>query len=416
VPSQASPDAPPELRGRVPSAGDEHEIGIEGLGRPVGTGERDRPDPDVAVDSEHGRAVAHLDAGLAGGIARGPAFAGVDDRRDLDSRARERHRRLVAGVVRAEHHGSLARQHAEPVGVQHRRGGEHHARQIVAGEADRTLVGARREHHPAGAHVVHTLDRRASFVYEDGAVVVDAQGGSVGEHRDVRGARERSTRRRDPGERRLSVDLVAGGDGAAQPRPLVHDQHPVAGMRRLERRAQAGDARSDHDRLDVHVPVPGDRGSGVVGGQPADAGSRGGRDPVHELHGGRRHDRSERGRRELDERVGLLDAGGEHAAGPALQRRARDDVDSVGDERARQRVAGEALVAFTVERERQRTRAIDAVARRRAETPAAHAGPIGRGEAPDGRNAGAITGRPLRREGPHRRDTRRRSGSSPCSA
>ena len=71
-----------------------------------------------------------------------------------------------------------------------------------------------------------------------------------------------------------------------------------------------------------------------------------------------------RGRRgaELDQRVRLLDTGGDDAARPVVLEAASDEVDAVGQQRRGQRVAGTALIGLAVERETERPRAVDAAA------------------------------------------------------
>ena len=69
---------------------------------------------------------------------------------------------------------------------------------------------------------------------------------------------------------------------------------------------------------------------------------------------------------ELDERVGLVDAGADDAARPVILEAAADEMHAVGEQRCGQRVAGEAFVPDAVELERQRLRAIDDSAARQA--------------------------------------------------
>ena len=291
------------------------------------------------------------------------------------ARRRERHRRLVPGVVRAEHHGSLARQHAEAIGVQVRGRGEHHPGQVVAAEPDRTLVRAGREHHPASPHVVDPLDRRRALVHHHVPVVVDAERGRIGEHGDLRGARERGGGGRDP---RL---------GAARRRPCrpsvtvppSHDRSSTSITRSPAAAASVAARRPAMPAPTTSVSTctwrwraagapassPGSRPTPArdVATSPSTSGTA-----VAGTIG------PERRRRDLDERVRLLDAGRHDAAGAPLQRRARDHVDAVREQRARERVAGEPLVRDAVEGERERPRPVDAVARGCGEPPAAHGG------------------------------------------
>lgn len=76
---------------------------------------------------------------------------------------------------------------------------------------------------------------------------------------------------------------------------------------------------------------------------------------------------------DLQDRVGLLGAGGDDAARPRVLEAAADDVDAVGQQRGGQGVAGIALVVLAVEAEGQRAVAVDAAAAGQA-IDLAHAG------------------------------------------
>ena len=65
---------------------------------------------------------------------------------------------------------------------------------------------------------------------------------------------------------------------------------------------------------------------------------------------------------ELHDRVGLLDAAGDDAPRPVIFPAPRDHADAVGEQRGGERVAGVALVAPAVEREREPRAAVDAAA------------------------------------------------------
>ena len=72
--------------------------------------------------------------------------------------------------------------------------------------------------------------------------------------------------------------------------------------------------------------------------------------------------RGRRGAANVDQRVGLLDAGPPDAARPVILEAAADDRDVVGEQRRGDRVAGETRHSVTVEAEAQRARAIDGAA------------------------------------------------------
>ena len=235
VPAQPAADAAPELRRRVPAAGDEHEVRVERVDLAARPDQRDRSDTSVAVGGQHRPSDPHVDPAVASRVGGPSSLARIDDRGDLEAVASERRRRLVPGVIRAEHDGALPRQHAEAVGVQRRGRGEHHAGQVVAPERDRSLVGAGRQHDPPCPHVVDTFDGGRSLVHHDIPVVVDPERRGIGEDGDLRRARERASRRHDPRQRGLAVDVVAGRRRTPDPGALVDEHHAVSRLCRLQR-------------------------------------------------------------------------------------------------------------------------------------------------------------------------------------
>src|SRR3546814_11413739 len=86
--------------------------------------------------------------------------------------------------------------------------------------------------------------------------------------------------------------------------------------------------------------------------------------------------RSPRAAAQGDQRVGLLDAGGEQAAWAVVLEAATVEVDAAGEQRGGEGVAGEALVAPPIEGEAERPAAVDEAAA--VETKAAHAKPRSR--------------------------------------
>ena len=210
-----------------------------------------------------------------------------------------------------------------------RRGvGQHDARQVVAGERDRSFERARREHHAPGADV--PARRRAR-------------------PRIARGPR-RSRRRKPSAVACVQVrDALGTGSrrGVRLERPVLVDQQDavaVLGGRtrgRLGRRAPP----ADDQHLDVRVPVrdPAASRSSRVRGEASDARRGSARRDRRQRHHGRGDDRVEPRLRDLDERVRLLDARREDAAGAAEDRAAERADDPVREQRARERVALEPL-------------------------------------------------------------------------
>ena len=186
----------------------------------------------------------------------------------------------------------------------------------------------------------------------------------MGEHGHLGSARERSARRRDPRQRGLAVDAVARR-GRAAPATSVRRRASRGPRppRRPERRAQPRDASADHERLDVHVPVVGGRRSDVVGRKASHTGPSRRDEP-------------------LDERRARSPARSGGTPGPRLRRtrsapptpaentpRGRPEQGRAAHRR-RPPFATRALASVspespskvdTVERERDRTRPVDAV-------------------------------------------------------
>ena len=75
---------------------------------------------------------------------------------------------------------------------------------------------------------------------------------------------------------------------------------------------------------------------------------------------------------ELDQRVGLLRAGGDDAAGPVILEAAPHQMHAVGEQGGGEGVAGMALVALAVEGEADGLGAVDAAALEQAEGLLAH--------------------------------------------
>jgi len=238
---------------------------------------------------------------------------------------------VVTRMVRREDHGPIADKHAVALEVRARRRGEHHAWSVVAGESQRALMRAGREDHAACAHVMEDVHHAVALITEHVAVVVDAGCGRRGKGDRVL--------------RRIHHDVVLVDEQDASRRP---------GCGRAP-----GGTRSYDDRLNMPVCVTcrarGDR----IRGQYADTRSATHAQTVNYVDHRGGPDRLEPRRRDLDERVRLLDTGRVHAARPAGDRR-HESADGAGREQcARHSVAREAADVSSIEGERDRLRAVE---------------------------------------------------------
>ena len=163
------------------------------------------------------------------------------------------------------------------------------------------------------------------------AVVVDPEGRRTGQHVGA-------------------VDRLDDG-------PFVDEEHPAVQRRRGCR--TPGRTTADHERVDVdEFPV---EAAAILAFQAAAPGERPGLHPVGDLDDGRPQRRLARAARpaNLDDRVRLLGARGEHAARPAGVDAAPHDHDVAGQQSRSDRVAREALVLDVVEPEADGARAVD---------------------------------------------------------
>ena len=181
---------------------------------------------------------------LVEGVARA-LLAKVGHRGQLHAVVEQRHGRLEPAVVDRGHHGAAAR--AQPVerGQAHGAAGEHHARQVVAGEQQRLLDRAGGVDDAPGAHLVE----RAALPHRHEAVE-GAERGRRRQHLHAGLAR--------PGGELARARVTALGEQApARLRALVGQHHVRAQLGRRDRRAEAGRAAPDHEHVRVTAPVLG---------------------------------------------------------------------------------------------------------------------------------------------------------------
>ena len=356
-------------------------------------------------------------------------LAQIDDRH-IEARCPEIGGSRIGGSARCGDHRTPSRRHAVAIGEHAQALGQHDAGTIVVGEDERALVRARRQHDLGGAHLPQTLARqvgvrlrkmvRHPLHQADVVVIVVAEGRRARQQGDVVARAQSGKRVREPRPGRCAVD--GGGrlvqQGAAHLGLLVGKDDPLAALRRRQRRSKTGRAGADHQHVAVRVRVLIAVGIGRGGG-PAEA-CRGANPGLVELvpegprpHEGlvveagdekrrqhvvdRPHIEAERRPMVLradgqavdrldarcpivridaipaavdrEQRVWLLGAVAEDAARPVILERTADEVDAIGQQRRRHRVAGVGLDDPAVEPHGDRLRAIDAAVHSKAEGP-----------------------------------------------
>ena len=270
-PNGLRPGLGSQMDGRIPAAGGGHQIAPEA---PWRTG-------DVAFAVErHGKRTANA----APAAARfHQAVAGQDcDARGLGllhqsaggrgSRIQHSHhlpaqplpqqRCAIGVVVGGGQQQPLAGRYGIAARVGRHRGGQHHARQIVAGEHQRSLHSARRQHRFLGANTVQPQPRRRvaravvqPFESGEEVVIVIAEHRAAWQQRGGR-VREGSHHRFDPsGPRRAINSVLAVQQAAAEGRLLVRQDHPRPRRDRLPRRRQARRPAAHHQHVAVLIDL-----------------------------------------------------------------------------------------------------------------------------------------------------------------
>ncbi len=325
----------------------------------------------------------HLDPGVraAPGPDRGRLRPRVHDGRDVDPGLREVERGRVGAVVRGEGHGAPPGEHPEAVRVRARGAGEHHAGPVVAGEGDRPLVRTRRQDDAASADAPQPLPgdvlRRVAAqvvgaaLHRDHEVArVAALDGRSQQQPDLRHRAELVPRRPAPGRRRAAVAVAAHAQQAsAREVPLVGHDHPRAAAPGREGGGQAGGPGAHHEHVAVGVHRVVHRIVGLVA-QTTASREPARLEPVAQLDRRGGSHRLLHRAVEGDPRARLLHARGEDPARAPEADAPADDLDPVGQQRRRERVAEQAHGGPPVERERQGSVAIHVPAGREAQGPA----------------------------------------------
>ena len=355
-----------QLRRRRPATRDQQRVRGDLADRAVAVDRRDAHPLDtlLAERLDHRVTADDVDLVQRGGGRRslGPR---IDHRGDLDARSGQSGGGGVGRVVGREDDGAPAGRHGPAAHVRARGRGEHDARQVVAGERDRALVGARREHDAAGAHVPQPLAGGASLRDDRIALVVQAGGGRAAQDPDLGARGQASLDARDPVQRRQPVDDRLGGTGVQQPapqaRPAGHEDHPRAAGRG---RVGGGERRrpgADHQHVAVRVGmVVADAVAERRGIQTPATAERLRLQAVGQLDLRRgEHRLAHAVTNDLGERRRLAAAGGQRSARAGTVQARRPAHDPAGQRRGGQRVAGQPFARHPVELEAQRAPAVE---------------------------------------------------------
>jgi hypothetical protein len=385
-------------------------------------GDAQRLHPQAARRAGDGAAEQRLDAERQGAVGQGGVHiqADVDDRDGLRAGLGQVEGCVPGRVVRGDDRRAIAHLDAVALEERLRRAGEHHARPVVAVEDQWLLERALGKDDLLRADLPHPLPRRAlgrvgemvgqPLREADHVLVVVADRRRPGQDAHVRPGVELGEGRGEPvpggpavdDDRRLREQRAAGLGGLVD----EHDRRP--GAAGGERRGEAGGAGADDEHVDMgeaagiavdvglarrDTETGGGADHGLVDAVPQGARPHEGlvvearREQRAETVADRADVEGERGPAVLapgleavaelldrgagvgleaawaaggaHQRVRLVGAGGDDAAGPVVLERPAHEVHPAGEQRRCQRVAGEGLA---VEGEADRARVVDAAA------------------------------------------------------
>ncbi|CAB4889671.1 unannotated protein [freshwater metagenome] len=363
------------MDGGVPATADEQHVARHGVGGTVGTGDQCVGDAGVASGAGYDAAGAHLDTALAAQAE--PVFrclgAGIDDARDADPSVVQIDGCLVRAVVGGEHHGLGSYRHAVAMQERTCTVRQHDSGSVVVGENDGPLVGTGGHQDVTRANTPDSLTAQrcrsfqaqvigAALEGEHEAVVVGTERGGAAQQRHVGERRQLGHRVGNPVQGRPSVDDVVGAEqGAAELALIVDDDHASATAGGDHSGRQTGRAGSDDQQVGVGVHGVVLGGVGDLGETPL-SGDAPSDQAVVQLD--RRGEQHRLGERLLDlyESAGVLGPRCGESSRPTELDAGGDLMNTVGEQRRRQRVAGMSLQGRAAEREFEGVRAVDAAA------------------------------------------------------
>ena len=265
------------MQGRIPAARHREQIAIDRDAATAYSGKR--PDIDAAQRGTAGR----RDDGMAGEKRNtvdqrqrrvaGPV-ARVDDRGDRHPGPIQRGGGVVGIVIVGEQHGAGSRRDGIAVDIGLDRARQHHAGAIVAGEDERPLQCASREHDSAGADMPQPLARQSgrrrgtepladTFGRNQVIVVVMPEHRRARQQADLRHCLQLGDRGGGPGGALAIADPVrAAQQRAAEERLAVGEDDPGAAPAGGERGGKAGRAGADHQHIAMDVALVVARGIG----------------------------------------------------------------------------------------------------------------------------------------------------------
>ncbi len=411
-----------------------------------------RIDPQATIGAEDLGAGKNLDVRGARGVGQRPADLApqISDQRNADASLLEIERGAIGAVMRGHDDHSVADPGAILESIAPRGFREHDARPVVVRKDQRTLDRAGRQHHLARPHLPQAFARQVgigdevgfgeALVERDKILRVIAERLGARHQSDVWRGAQRGERFRKPSSRALPLDLGLGlGEQRAAERGIfVADDHPRVAFARGQRRGETrwAPANDQHvamvERARIAIRIGLARGSAEARGAtdhrlidmaPGPARTHEGlviearpkerrkeivdraeveleRGPAVLARSAKSIVKLDLGRaqiggcaagsaRKRDQRVRLLGAGGEDAARAVIFERAPHEMEAVGDQGGRERVAGAALVIEPIEGEDEGARRVDRAAARETKR-LAHAPRPARSPATSGRGSPAL--------------------------
>ena len=244
MPTQPASGHGIEVHGRCPASGTAHAVRLQRVGVAAIVGRNrhafHRP-PTLHCDD--GAASIHRHA-LRRFAARGQSV--IDDRHHVHAGSHEFPHRVVATVAGRGYDHIASAGHAVERGIALHGTGEHDARPVVVREQHRALEGAGGQNDAARADLPQPLAHRPADVLNRHCetMVVQAQNGAAGEHRDAALVELLALRLH------VTEGLIGRAESPATQRlRTLHQQHILPGRGGRQRGCHAGGATTDHQHI-----------------------------------------------------------------------------------------------------------------------------------------------------------------------